>query len=151
MSFNIKKIKDKLQKSYKVTVGIPKNTPVPMHKDSNQAPDLTMAQLANMLHNGTKDIPARPFLKVAIEQSGNKWTFIANNLVENVLLKGADSYAELLALGEVVKSDIRTAMLTSNAYKPNAYLTSLRKGFHKPPLVDEGYLLNSFRILEVKN
>lgn len=140
---------------FKVEVGIPAGTPVPLHKrktkdgDKPVKTDLTMNQLARILCFGNEKIPARNFLNVAKNKYGANWKAIGEQLLNDIITGKREATMALDALGTIVKEDIKLAIVEKGAYKPNAPITLARKGDHKPPLVDEGYLMNSFQILKI--
>lgn len=143
------------ERVFKVEVGIPAGTPVPLHKrktkdgDKPVKTDLTMNQLARILCFGTEKIPARNFLEVAKKKSGDNWKAIGEQLLNDIITGKREATMALEVLGTIVKEDIKLAIVEKGAYKPNAPITLARKGDHKPPLVDEGYLMNSFQVLKV--
>lgn len=149
-------INDMLKKRvFKVNIGIPVGAPVPTHKRKTKKgsvevnTNLTMPELANIVCYGTEKIPARNFLKVAKEKYGPRWKGIGEQVLVDIIKRNKDVTMSLETLGTIVKEDIKLAIIEKGAYTPNAEKTLRRKGKHKPPLVDEGYLMNSFQVLKI--
>lgn len=152
MKFNVKLSGNPLRRRYKLSVGIPPGQPVPDHRRGNKLikSNITMGQLANLMVYGNANIPARNFMEVAIRQNKEKWTSSAAMFIEHAINNNYDIKDVLRAMGEMVAADIKTAILSSSEYKPNSPATLAVKGGHKPPLVDEGFLLNSMKVLSVE-
>lgn len=91
----------------------------------------------------TIQIPARPFLDVAIEKNSRHYTTIAKNQIPRVLHGDLTMEQVLDGIGLAAASDVQEYMVELRT-PPNAESTKARKGSDNP-LVDEGTLIPSIR------
>lgn len=98
-----------------------------------------VAYVASIHEFGTKNIPARPFMRVAIKNNEKKWKDIFSGLIK----KGNSVKQSFEVLGNVAAGDVAQAIkdVSSPALKQS---TIKQKGFSKP-LVDTGKMLQSVR------
>jgi len=100
-----------------------------------------VAYVATIHEFGTEHIPARPFMRPAIEQNGQQWLDLLGQGAKRVADGGfsARDVLELVALraaGDVGKA---IQAVTSPALSP---ITIKRKG-HSKPLIDTGQMFQS--------
>jgi hypothetical protein len=91
---------------------------------------------------GTDTIPARPWLRTALDVNRRRWTKAAGRAVKEVI-DGGTGEAGLRLLGVVMVGDAKESLL-DGAWTPNAPATIQRKGSDQP-LVDTGRLVQSQR------
>lgn len=96
-----------------------------------------VAEYAYYNEFGTVNIPARPFMRLAIENNKGKWF----NLLHQNLLKGMDAEAVLEEIGRTMQEDIEKS-LDSNVPPPNSPAT-LRQKHSNKTLYDTGLLRKS--------
>lgn len=94
---------------------------------------LLVAQVAFWNEFGTVRAPARPFFRTTIAQKSGEWGTI---LGKAMVYYKADAGKALAALGTVMQSDIRSAIVNWSS-PPNAPRTVKIKGFNDP-LIDDG-------------
>ncbi len=94
---------------------------------------LLVALVAFWQEFGTVRAPARPFFRTTIAKKSSEWgTILSKALVYYKM----DSRKALAALGTVMQSDIRSAIVNWST-PPNAPRTVKIKGFNDP-LIDDG-------------
>lgn len=98
-------------------------------------PNLTVAQVAQWMEFGTRNIPARPFLRQTFYRGRARIISLAKKLIKN----GDVNFYEKLGLYTVglIQSAIR-----DREFQANSLQTIKRKG-SSTPLVDTGQLRNS--------
>lgn len=101
-------------------------------------PGLPVAQVAFWNEFGTKNAPARPFFRNAIEANSKKWPA---QLAAAVKASRYDSRKALGLMGTIVKDQIVKSIVDTTS-PPLARSTVARKGFDKP-LVDTGVMQRS--------
>lgn len=123
----------KLSKKYSVTVGIH------AQEGATKVNGKTLAQIGAINHFGAENIPARPFLDVALEDKRVKKRL--NRAFRQGFRKDNSVPAGLNALGQIAANEITQYILKLDA-PPNAPKTIQRKG-KDDPLVDTGRLARS--------
>ena len=88
--------------------------------------------------DGTRYVPARPFMRTAFNQYNKEWSAIILRSLQN---DGQNyNFYKALSFGAIqAVSDIQASILSSN-WQPNAPSTIKRKGFDRP-LIDTGIML----------
>lgn len=86
---------------------------------------------------GTRDIPSRPFLRIATDVNGDDW----QKLAEDLIIRGVSRSRVLNVVGLQAVGDIQE-VFGSEKLKPNAPATVARKG-SAAPLIDTGRLRQS--------
>ena len=106
-----------------------------------------IAQVAAWNEYGTKasasrpwDVPARPFLSMTTDEKKG-WQTKTTQCVDNIV-SGAEVMAELNAVGETMKKDIKNIIGQSGKFVPLAPSTIAKKG-HSIPLMDTGSMYDS--------
>ena len=106
---------------------------------------LDSASLANILNNGAKNIPARPFMRDGSFDSTIELEALALKQTRKFLtLPNASAKDALLPLAEVVSKWISGRILF-NSYVDNAPSTVRKKGFNRP-LYETGWLAENVQI-----
>lgn len=111
------------------------------HSPNSATPDiagLPVAQVAFWNEFGTVRAPPRPFFRSAIAQHQGEW---GGQLAHALRSTGMDARRALTIMGEVIKDEIVTSIVNTNA-PPLAESTVRRKGFDKP-LIDTGVMQRS--------
>jgi phage gpG-like protein len=111
--------------------------------------DLTVAEIAAILHFGTKDqakvgaIPPRPFLNQTMDEHREEFTKLGARLFAATLLRneGMTLNRALGILGAKVAAEVKKT-ITAGMKPGNAVRTIRAKGQDKP-LIDTGRLLNA--------
>lgn len=135
----IQKVAD--QASVEILVGFPGGY-VGLHgEDPADQEPMEVAELARMLHYGTADIPARPFLEDGIKQNLGKIKKAFKEEVEKVMAGGKANWDKVgtMAVGaidEFVRSDYYKQRV------PNAKSTIRWKG-SDTPLIDGANMIQS--------
>lgn len=107
----------------------------------------SQAEIAAWQEFGTPDIPARPFLRAALEANLRRLREIKTRLLQRLYDGHLTPATALAALGEAHEAQVK-AKLTAGPWTPNAPSTVARKGSSRP-LIDTGQLRASIRHLEV--
>lgn len=104
---------------------------------------LTTAELAVILHFGTDEIPARPFLAAAFDEHREELAKIGKHLLVEVLEGEVDLSKALDIIGAKLATEAKKKITTGEGMPPpNAPSTIKRKGSSRP-LVDTGRTLNA--------
>ena len=140
---NFDKLIAKLKgKQIKVKVGVVDNAKHPK--------GITMTQLAQIMHFGTRDgkIPARPFVTDAIKRREAELTKLLAKLCKGIVegKLGPSQAAGLLGLW--AQNAIRRDIVNGKLYVKNAIATLAKKKSRKP-LIDSGIFLGSIKWIEV--
>lgn len=102
-------------------------------------PDGTKAALVGYLNEyGTKDIPARPFFRTAIENNSNVLPQMAASL-----LSKHDPETAARIIGEHMVGEFTNSVMTWSD-PPNAQSTIDQKGYNAPLRANDRVLRNSF-------
>lgn len=104
---------------------------------------LTLAQVAKYNNEGTKKIPARPFMKTAMQTSFAKKNSKKIKAQLAGLIQGKGAKGILQALGVLGTSSIQHNIRNGD-WKPNSPSTVKKKGSDKP-LIDTSQLLQGVR------
>ena len=132
---------NKLDGNNQVLIGVQKGTL--SQSDENKKP-IPLAVIAAANHFGTKDIPARPYLDVALTENSANYSKTFKELLPDVL-DGKKSTGDLLrSLGNQAASDVRVYM-DELASPPNAPATVRRKKGEDNPLIDTGHMKQSIQ------
>ena len=104
--------------------------------------DPGLAQIGAYNEYGTKDIPARPFIRTTSDNKRSQWdAFMDKEL--NDLAKGKGTIkSSLVALGADMETDIKKT-ITDWKSPPNAPSTQKQKRGVDNPLIDTGAMRNS--------
>lgn len=108
-----------------------------------------LAELAEKLHYGTADIPARPFLEDGLNENQEE---LRRELAKELERLKATGKANLDKIGTLAVGRIQELVM-GGYYRekaPNAPLTVYLKG-SDTPLVDGANMINSLRYLKVQN
>lgn len=108
-----------------------------------------LAELAEMLHYGTADIPARPFLEDGLNEAQEE---LRKELAKELERLKTTGKANLDKIGTLAVGRIQELVM-GGFYKgsvPNAPLTVYIKG-SDTPLIDGANMINSLRYLKVQN
>ena len=103
---------------------------------------VALVDVATWNEFGTDTIPARPWLRTALDLNRRRWTKAASKAVKEVV-DGGTGEAGLRILGQVMLGDAKESLL-DGAWTPNAPSTIRRKGSDQP-LFDTSRLLQSQR------
>lgn len=103
---------------------------------------VALVDIATWNEFGTQTIPARPWLRTALDANRKRWTKAASKAIKEVI-DGGTGEAGLRLLGVVMVGDAKESLL-DGAWTPNAPATIQRKGSDQP-LVDTGRLVQSQR------
>lgn len=103
---------------------------------------LTVAELAALLHFGTEDIPARPWLAIAFDQQRQALTDMGTKLLGKVILEGMRLEQALGLMGAKLSAEAKKVITIGGQLAPNAPATIEAKGSDRP-LVDTGRLVNA--------
>ena len=108
-----------------------------------------LAELAEMLHYGTADIPARPFLEDGLNENQERIRKIIARELERLKATGK---ANLDRIGAEAGGGIIRLVLDGfyRGSVPNAPLTIKIKG-SDTPLVDGANMINSLRYVKIQN
>ena len=99
----------------------------------------TTGFIAKVNEFGTKNIPARPFMRNAVKESGQDIAETAADVIGPVALGKDDPVDAMAEIGEVIQKAVLTKLRTTRTWaKPNAASTIAQKGFGLPPL-DAGH------------
>lgn len=135
---NAKKIKDA-----RVRVGVLSDA---KGKEKTEDGDLTLAELAVILHFGTKDkrIPPRPFLTLAFDRHREDLALVGKALMAGVLLGKMDIEKALNIMGSRFAAHTKKTITTGVGVPPPNKPSTLRKKYPKTrPLVVTGRLVGS--------
>jgi hypothetical protein len=99
---------------------------------------------ANEFGVPTKNVPARPWLSRACDELGQQWMARGEAALDRASTTGADFFAVLLGMGEIVASGIRRTI--DAVLQPPKAASTLRKDPSKThPLIDTSTMKNSVR------
>lgn len=98
----------------------------------------TIAEIGWWNEFGTKNIPARPFLRTALYENIKRYRGLFKTVIKNVLLKRISVDQAVFVIGEAAKADVQ-AKIVSLKTPPNRPITIKRKGSSNP-LIDTGAL-----------
>jgi hypothetical protein len=108
---------------------------------------VALVDVATWNEFGTETIPARPWLRTALDTNRKRWTKAASKAVKEVI-DGGTGEAGLRLLGVVMVGDAKESLL-DGAWTPNAPATIEKKTIGgkrgDQPLVDTGRLVQSQR------
>lgn len=106
--------------------------------------DLTVAELATVLHFGTEDgrIPPRPFLTMALDEQREELAKMGGELMAEVIEGKMDQDRALGLIGAKLATEAKKVITTGDQLTPNAPSTVAEKGSSRP-LVDTGRLLGA--------
>ena len=93
---------------------------------------------------GTRNIPPRPFLRIATDEHGGEWQDLAEKCVGKIIEGALDENRALHLIGLQAQKDVQATIKDSSNFTPNAPATIARKGSSKP-LIDTGRLRQSIR------
>lgn len=116
----------------KVKVGVLEDTPKgaakEVDKKTGKTSDLTVAEIAAVLHFGTKDghIPPRPFLAMTFDAKREELVALGSDLLFGVLIGKLSLERALNVLGAVLANATK-ATVTAGVPPPNAPSTALGK------------------------
>jgi HK97 gp10 family phage protein len=133
----LKGVLDRLEKMTDIKVGVLSGTGEYTNSDHGQ----TVAEIAFYNEFGTKNTPARPFLRVTIRENRFKIKKKIADLYEAVAVGDMTAAKAQKVLGGMVASLVREKITTLQS-PPNAPYTIERKGSANP-LFDTGELKNS--------
>lgn len=103
-----------------------------------------VAQVAAYNEFGTKDIPARAFMRRSVKLAGDSMAKAAADGLSPVINQGKNPVDGMAPVGEALAEEIKKSLLTSAGWAvPNAPSTVAKKGAGKPPLYDSGKLRSS--------
>ncbi len=98
----------------------------------------SVAEIAAFNEYGTVNIPARPFMKTAVEKSKDEILRYYQMSTKNIADGKTDANKVLTGLGELGKSKVQESIRHGD-WVPNAPATIKRKGSSKP-LIDTGLM-----------
>lgn len=107
-----------------------------IHEDAGSIDGVSIAQYAAMNDLGTRNIPARPWLRAYWETHADRVMQVFERLS-----KANDMPVALAKLSRWVEADHRR-FVKQTGWTPNTPETIERKGSDKP-LIDEGFLINA--------
>lgn len=149
ISFNIKKIKDKIDKLSKENIVLKAGffqsdmAKIAEIQEYGAVINVTPKMRGWFKHNfGINKsnapivIPPRPFMHVTVKENKNKWN---KQLLES--LKNKSPFESMQLLGEKMVANIQNT-ITNNSFVDNAPFTIMKKGRNEP-LVDTGKMTNS--------
>ena len=102
---------------------------------------LQVAEYAAWNEFGTRNIPARPFMRNYVDNNTDRLIRFMANGVTQVALGNATTSGLLNALGLEMQNGIKKS-INGGDFAPNAPYTVQKKGSNKP-LIDTGVMLNS--------
>lgn len=113
-------------------------------KGGEEHGELTVAQLASVLHFGTENgvIPARPFLTMAFDQHREELAKMGGELLDKVIDGKIPQDKALGLIGAKLAAEAKLNISAGNKLEPNKPSTVTHKGSSKP-LIDTGRLLNA--------
>jgi hypothetical protein len=103
---------------------------------------LTVAELAAILHYGTDEIAARPYLAMAFDKIREELSKMGGELLTKVLTGQIPLDQALGLLGLKLSTEAKKIITEGRQLAPNAPSTIARKGSDRP-LVDTARLLNA--------
>lgn len=123
-------------KKLKVTVGVQGSDTLERYPDGT-----TVAAVAQYNEFGTKDIPARGFMRRAVKGGGRQMATAAAEGLGGVVSRGEDPVDGLSPVAATLKNEVDSSLDTSSSWAaPNKPSTIRKKGPGKPPLYDTGRL-----------
>lgn len=132
----LKELSKRLEGDTQVLVGVPKGSGT--YEDG-----LTIATIAAVNEFGSADgvIPARPFLRSAVEENAPMYLRLAEKDLPNIII-GVQPMSRLLhRLGNLAVGNVQKKIV-EGPFKANAEYTIRKKGSSKP-LIDTGALRQS--------
>ena len=122
-SLNLRSLLPKVQGKHGVKVGILEGA---THKPKNGGPAVNIAEYAMYNEYGTRRIPARPFMREAMDTYADKsWL---PELADMICKDNLDPRTAMARLGQIMVADIRQTLEDSPAWAvPNADSTVMQK------------------------
>jgi hypothetical protein len=125
-----------MEKGTTLTVGIHEGLEGEGGGDTEGRDPDSIAAYAAANEFGTETIPARPWMRTAIDGNVDKYKALVKRAMERALTKGLSPVVTLANVGRVVRNDLIRS-IKGGSWEENAPATKARKGSSKP-LVDTG-------------
>lgn len=123
------------------TIGYHEPTPV------TDTPSLTVPQLAAIQEYGTKNIPARPFIRNGAKEAAGELEDVAAEVIGDLINDGVSSPVRTMAkIGDVAAGRVLEQLMTTSTWAaPNAPSTIRKKGGDIPLFAKHGQLRSELK------